>query len=260
MSVEGVTPLRHSVLIIGHHQLFSTALRLALRGEGLDAHQIPMIDNDEILTAATRFPAGVVLLDLALTVDAAGRARHRADLVTTLSEHNQRTLVLSDGADEPATAAAIAAGAIGWLSRYASFDVLLRSLIAAAAGEPVMTAAERQPWLDLHRHYQDRQNSYTERLQRLDPREREVLGLMADGHRASAIAEHFGMPLTTVRTQIRAILARLEVGSQLEAVALLYDEPLRRRMLDELTLDRGTERTPSRRTNLSRLPVFPSKA
>ncbi|MDT7750381.1 MAG: hypothetical protein QOD96_4043, partial [Pseudonocardiales bacterium] len=107
--------------------------------------------------------------------------------------------------------------------------------------------------------YQDRQKGFAQRLQRLSPREHEMLGLLTDGYRARAIAERLAVSPTTVRTQIRAILAKLEVNSQLEAVALLYDDPLRHRMLDELTLDRGTEWAPARRTNLSRLGVFPSK-
>jgi DNA-binding NarL/FixJ family response regulator len=47
---------------------------------------------------------------------------------------------------------------------------------------------------------------------------------MAQGRRATAIAEHFVVSLTTVRTQIRAILVKLEVNSQLEAVALAADD------------------------------------
>jgi DNA-binding NarL/FixJ family response regulator len=259
VNAEEIPRLRHSVLIIDHHNLFSTALRIALRAEGLDAHQIPMTEHDAILATATRLPAGLALLDLARTIDAEGRAIHGTDLVAALSQHNLRTLVLNDGSDEPGTAAAIAAGAIGWLARSTSFDVLLRTLIAAAAGEPVMTGAERQRWLNRHRTYQDRQKCFAQRLQRLSPREHEMLGLLTDGYRARAIAERLAVSPTTVRTQIRAILAKLEVNSQLEAVALLYDDPLRHRMLDELTLDRGTEWAPARRTNLSRLGVFPSK-
>jgi DNA-binding NarL/FixJ family response regulator len=44
--------------------------------------------------------------------------------------------------------------------------------------------------------------------------------MLAQGRRAQAVAEHFVVSLATVRTQIRAVLAKLEVSSQLEAVAL----------------------------------------
>ena len=46
---------------------------------------------------------------------------------------------------------------------------------------------------------------------------------LAQGRRAHAIAEEFSVSVATVRTQIRAILGKLEVGSQLEAVSLLHD-------------------------------------
>jgi DNA-binding NarL/FixJ family response regulator len=259
VSADGIHQLRHSVLIIDHHNLFSTALRIALRAEGLDAHQIPMAEQAAVLATATRFPAGVALLDLALTVATEGRAIPGVDLITALREHNQRTLVLNDGSDEAGTAAAIAAGAIGWLDRSASFDVLLRTLIAAAAGASVLTEADRQRWLDLHCSFQERQKWFAQRLQRLTPREQEMLGLLAGGYRACALAERFAASPTTVRTQIGVILAKLEVNSQLEAVALLYDDPLRHRMLNELALGRGTEWAPARRTNLSRHRAFPSR-
>ena len=59
-----------------------------------------------------------------------------------------------------------------------------------------------------------------DKLDRLTQREREVLAELAGGHRAQAVAEHFVVSLATVRTQIRSVLSKLEVGSQLEAVAL----------------------------------------
>ena len=42
---------------------------------------------------------------------------------------------------------------------------------------------------------------------------------IAAGRRPRAIAEEFVVSVATVRTQIRSILAKLEVGSQLEVAA-----------------------------------------
>ena len=58
------------------------------------------------------------------------------------------------------------------------------------------------------------------RMALLTAREREVLRLLAEGTRAVGIAEHFVVSVATVRSQIQSILAKLEVKSQLEAVAL----------------------------------------
>jgi DNA-binding CsgD family transcriptional regulator len=63
----------------------------------------------------------------------------------------------------------------------------------------------------------------------LSARQREVLGLLADGVRAQAIADRLGLSETTVRNHIRAILARLGCHSQLEAVV----EARRRGLLSE---------------------------
>ena len=48
-----------------------------------------------------------------------------------------------------------------------------------------------------------------------------MLELLASGMRATAIASDCGVSVSTVRTHIRAVLAKLKVSSQLEAVALL---------------------------------------
>ena len=53
----------------------------------------------------------------------------------------------------------------------------------------------------------------------LTARELEVLGLLARGLRAGAIAAALGLSIATVRNHIRAILRKLGCHSQLEAVA-----------------------------------------
>jgi DNA-binding CsgD family transcriptional regulator len=53
----------------------------------------------------------------------------------------------------------------------------------------------------------------------LTPRQLEVLGLLADGLAAKAIAARLGVALPTVRNHIREILRALDAHSQLEALA-----------------------------------------
>ena len=67
----------------------------------------------------------------------------------------------------------------------------------------------------------DEQGRIAQLMRQLIPREQEVLGLLVDGHRAAAVAELCGMSLSSVHDRIRAILAKLEVRSQLEAVAMV---------------------------------------
>ena len=64
--------------------------------------------------------------------------------------------------------------------------------------------------------------SARERLARLTPRERVVLDGLADGFRIHDIAAADVVSEATVRTQVKSILSKLEVRSQLAAVLLLH--------------------------------------
>lgn len=57
---------------------------------------------------------------------------------------------------------------------------------------------------------------------RLSVRQREVLGLLAEGIPAREIAVRLGLAETTVRNHIRCLLRKLGCHSQLEAVAKAY--------------------------------------
>jgi DNA-binding NarL/FixJ family response regulator len=214
----------YPVLVIDDHELFSTSLTMALRSEGFDAYTLQVACVHDFLGRKAVGPTGLIVLDLDLGQDADGRHVNGADLVSGLRALGWKVLVVS-GVDPPGVAAAIASGAIGSVPKSRSFDVLLGTVMTAASGDPVMTDAEHQGWLELHHRCLAQEREVSRRLSRLSGREREVLELLTEGMRAAAIAEHFVVSLTTVRTQIRSILAKLDVGSQLEAVALYRRQP-----------------------------------
>lgn len=215
-----------SVLIIDDHALFSTALRIALREHGMDAHQVTPSSPDAVRRRAAEVVPGLAVLDLDLGESAEGERLHGSDLVPMLREADWTVLVVSGSLDQAGTAAAIAAGAVGAVPKSSPFGTLLRTAVKAAAGQPVMSEAERQTWLARHHGYRAIERERTRRLGRLTRRELQVLELLADGQRAAAIAERFVVSVTTVRSQIRAILTKLGVNSQLEAVALTRQDRL----------------------------------
>ncbi|HXW80901.1 MAG TPA: helix-turn-helix transcriptional regulator [Acidimicrobiales bacterium] len=57
---------------------------------------------------------------------------------------------------------------------------------------------------------------------RLTPREQEVLSALMRGDTARDICKHSFVAMPTVRSQIRSILTKLGVSSQLAAVVLAY--------------------------------------
>ena len=60
-------------------------------------------------------------------------------------------------------------------------------------------------------------------LGRLSPREREILGLLANGWSNRRIAEECFLSLNTVRTHVQNVLVKLGVHSKLEAVAFALE-------------------------------------
>jgi DNA-binding NarL/FixJ family response regulator len=208
------------VLIIGGHPLFSTALRMALRAEDIEAHQIPMADPATVLATTSHFPVGLVLLDLTTCYQTPAQAMRGADLVVALREQGKRTVLLSGGHDNPTIEAG--PGTVDTLPLSLPFESLLNTLALAATGDPTLSAIDRRDWIADDRQL-PQQLPFAQRMQRLSPLEHQILRMLADGCRAAAIARQSVVPLDTVRSQIRAILTKLQVNSQLEAVALLFD-------------------------------------
>lgn len=213
----------YSVLVLDDRELFSTSLVVALRSHGVNAEQIEIVGIDAILAAASFRPAGLVVLDVDIGRNADGRWLNGLDLLPPLRAEGWKVLVVSGSSDQPRIAEAIAAGAIGSVPESASFDMLLNTVLASAVGETVMSPDERQTWLKLHRIFQAHERERALRLGRLSARERKVLEKLAAGHRAASIADEFVVSLTTVRSQIRSVLSKLGVNSQLEAVALIRE-------------------------------------
>lgn len=85
--------------------------------------------------------------------------------------------------------------------------------------------------LRLTRHHERvrRRDRIDERLGRLGARDRELLHLLARGRRAADIAALSGTAPAAVRAEIRSMMATLEVGSQIEAVAMLLEARARAR-------------------------------
>jgi len=215
----GSTPAP-TVLIVDDHDLVGTSLAYSLSAEGLDARRAGAVDVAGVLADAATSPVGLALLDLDLGRDRSGRRLDGVDLVAPLTERGWRCVVLSSTVDRTRIGAALAAGALAAVPKHAPIPLLLSKLRAALAGLPVMSPETRQRLIDSHLVRDAERRQIAEKLERLTRREREVLAELARGHRAQAVADQYVVSLATVRTQIRSVLSKLEVGSQLEAVAL----------------------------------------
>ncbi len=207
--------VRPAVTVVDDHSLVADTVALALRERGLGASAAdPATFIEQVGSQAP--PGGLVLLDLDL-----GSGRDGAELVPQLRRSGWQVLLFTASRNETRIAVAVAAGAIGWVSKSSPFDTLVETVVRAAAGQPLLTAAERGRFLALARTAGLVVQRERERWQRLTPREREVVSRIVAGRRPAVIAKEFVVSVATVRSQIRSILAKLEVSSQLEVVALV---------------------------------------
>jgi len=219
----GGTPGRddRSILVVDDHLLVGSSLVLALASRGLDAQECPVTATADILRIAEERPAGLALLDLELGLGVRGEPIDELELIAGFRARGWSALVVTAATDERRIAAAIAAGAIGYVPKAAPLPELLDTVCQATAGRPVLSPEERARWLEVDKQGRAAERQDRVRWRRLTARERAVLERLARGDRAAAIAEEFCVSLTTVRAQIRSIHTKLDVSSQLEAVALL---------------------------------------
>jgi DNA-binding NarL/FixJ family response regulator len=203
-----------TVLIVDDHELLSCMLVIALGTQGLRTRQLTPHELIARLDQPAP-PGGLVLLDLDL-----GDGLDGASLVGPLRRAGWRVLMITGSRNEPHIAAAVAAGAVGWVPKTAPFDELVAHAVRASQGRPLLTDEQRQRMRDIAAQAQGTTAELARRWQLLTPREREIVDCLVCGLRATAIAEKFTVSVATVRTQIRSVLAKLEVSSQLEAVAL----------------------------------------
>ena len=212
-----------NVLIVDDHDLVAMSLALCLRSEGMHAERHAARSRDGILTAVATLVPGVVLLDLDLGRGPDGEPIDGTTLVAGLCRNGWRVIVLSATNDDARIGRALHAGALTCVPKTAALPVLITAIRRATQGLEVMHPERRRYYVAKYLQQQEQAQAVERRLARLTDRERAVLEQLARGRRAQSIAEEFRVSLATTRTQIRAVLQKLEVNGQLEAVALLND-------------------------------------
>ncbi|WP_431042564.1 LuxR C-terminal-related transcriptional regulator [Streptomyces sp. P1-3] len=131
-----------------------------------------------------------------------------------------RAVVLAERDDARRAAAALQAGACGWVAKDSSLSRLLAVIRGVLRDEthlpPALLTGVLRELTAARKH-----RTESERLvESLTPREREVLRCMVAGLGRKAVAERLYLSPHTVRTHMQNVLGKLGVHSTLAAVAL----------------------------------------
>ena len=119
--------------------------------------------------------------------------------------------------------AALDAGACLVLPSTAGVEAVCRAVGDAACGTAQMEPEEQERLVGLWAELLERREMVNRQIATLTPREREVLAMLHAGDRIARIAQLLEISPVTVRSQVKAVLRKLDVNSQLGAVAALDD-------------------------------------
>jgi DNA-binding NarL/FixJ family response regulator len=192
------------VLLADDHKLFRAGIRSLLATRGDIEVVAEASDGREALRLVATQRPDVVLLDIVMPglngLDAAARIARAFP--------RSRVIMLSMHADEDSVLTTLRAGAIGYLVKAADPAELELAIRAAARGERFLSSAVSAHVIaaSLERIEQERTS-----LDRLTPRQREVLQLVAEGHTTKEIAMKLGVSLKTAEAYRGDLMKTLDI-------------------------------------------------
>ncbi|MER6469915.1 response regulator transcription factor [Streptomyces collinus] len=199
---------RIKVLIVDDHQVVRRGLRTFLEVQDDIEVVGEAADGAEGVARAEELRPDVVLMDVKMPgtdgIDALRRLReldNRARVLIVTSFTEQRTVV-----------PALRAGAAGYVYKDVDPDALAGAIRSVHAGHILL-----QPEVAGALLSQDEVNSGQGRGNSLTDREREVLGLIADGRSNREIARALVLSEKTVKTHVSNILMKLDLADRTQA-------------------------------------------
>lgn len=200
------------VAIVDDHGVVARALATTLETRELTVRVVDPAGPAPIEEAVAG--ARTVLLDLDL-----GDGRDGRDLVAPLTAAGHRVVVLTGVEQAARLVACLDEGAVAVLSKAARFERLADAVALAADGVEVLHPHEVA---ELRARAREEARDAERRLgalATLTDREAAILGGLVRGRSAAQIAEASVVSVATVRSQIGAVLRKLDVPSALAAVA-----------------------------------------
>ena len=208
-----------SVIVIDGQRTFADALASRLAAEP----DLSVAAAAESAEAARRLLIGrhvdIVLLDSELTEG----FRLAADLlrVPDTTSPSVQVIMLGPVPEPMRMVEAVRTGIAGWVPKEESIEQLMHAIRAVMRGGTWFPGTAVGPVLRLLVSERDeRQAASRHPLGSLTPREREVLSYLVQGVGRREVAERMHLSANTVRSHLQNLMAKLEVHTTLEAVAV----------------------------------------
>ncbi|WP_149262704.1 response regulator transcription factor [Actinomadura sp. K4S16] len=205
---------RPRVLLADDHPIYRDGLSLMLTSTGAVEVVGTAADGVDAVDMARRLQPHVVVMDLQMPkldgIEATRRitGRHPDIAVLALTMHE----------DDESVLAAMLAGARGYLVKGADQAEILRAITAVANGEIIFGPALAARVTAYFARLAAPRATEPDPFPHLTAREREVLTLIAGGLTNRQIADRLSLSPKTIRNNVSAVLAKLQVADRTQAV------------------------------------------
>ncbi|MGE0013308.1 MAG: response regulator [Azoarcus sp.] len=219
-----ITPPPIRVLLVDDHGLFRSGIR-ALLQEYPDFEIVgETADGMEGVKRAKQLRPDVVLLDLHMPGVSGSDALRL--MLQDSDEVHVLMLTVSEDADDLFDT--LRAGATGYLLKNIEAETLANAIRMAAHGEPVISQPMMSKLLAIHHEHSTTPTADTAALDKLTPRERDILVCIAKGLSNKHIARDLNVAESTVKIHVQSILKKLNLNSRVQAAVFAVEHAVAR--------------------------------
>jgi two-component system, NarL family, nitrate/nitrite response regulator NarL len=215
------------VLVVDDHPLFRRGLIALLAGDGRFEVVAEAGDAVEAQRQAAARQPDVILLDNHMPgvegIDALAGLRDAAP--------SARVLMLTVSEDERDLAAALRAGARGYLLKTVDSDRLASAILRTMTGEAIVSPEMTSKLVSAFQASPSepagtRSGAPVDPIHTLSPREREILSCIARGASNKEAARQLGISEATVKIHVQHILRKLNLASRVQAAVYAAERSL----------------------------------
>lgn len=210
------------ILLVDDHALFRSGIRLLLQQEARFEIVGEAADGLDAVKRAQQLSPDVVLLDLNMP----GLSGLEALQLIKQDRPQCTVLILTVSEEGDELAQALRGGANGYLLKNMDADALIQSIHKAAAGTPVIADGMTAKLVAQLQKPAAHSGAPAAGIERLTPREREILQSLARGESNKEIARRFNLAESTVKIHVQNILKKLSLSSRVQAAVYAVEHGL----------------------------------
>ena len=195
------------IMLVDDHHLLRQSLKRQLEDLG---HEVvaDVADGTSAISIALNKQPDIILMDISM----AGGDGISACRAIMEADARQRIVMLTMHVETDLIRKSLKAGAIGYLTKDATFDEVLKALQMACDGDVIISPEFAHALLD------EAETSRTQQESILSDREMEVLQLLAEGQSTPEIASNMFISQKTVKNHLASIYTKIDARDRTHAV------------------------------------------